>query len=95
MTSTRSDAVHGFTRVDEEARPRAWVECLDTLHAEPFYREYKARVRAILAPRPNGLYLEVGDRTADERVHYTVDDVAATMEPDGRWRFTRKDGRPW
>ncbi|HEY3064888.1 MAG TPA: methyltransferase domain-containing protein [Methylomirabilota bacterium] len=51
---------HGFTRVDEEERPRAWVECLDRLHCEPFYREYKDRVRAILAPRPTGRYLEVG-----------------------------------
>ena len=51
---------HGFTRVDEDVRPTAWVECLDKLHSEPFYREYKARVRAILSPRPTGLYLEVG-----------------------------------
>src|SRR5215813_10792378 len=51
---------HGFTRVDEEARPIAWVECLDKLHSEPFYRDYKARVRAILAPQTTGLYLEVG-----------------------------------
>jgi SAM-dependent methyltransferase len=55
-----SERGHGFTRVDEEARPREWVECLDKLHAEPFYRDYKRRVREILAPRPEGLYLEVG-----------------------------------
>ena len=55
-----SEAVHGFTRVDEEASPGAWVKCLDRLHAEPFYREYKDRVRAILAPRPTGQYLEIG-----------------------------------
>lgn len=51
---------HGFTRVDETARPADWVECLDRTHREPFYRAYKARVRQILAPRPGGLYLEVG-----------------------------------
>jgi SAM-dependent methyltransferase len=51
---------HGFTRVDEEARPRDWVECLDKLYREPFYRDYKDRIRAILAPRATGLYLEVG-----------------------------------
>ena len=51
---------HGFTRVDDEPRPADWVECLDRLHAEPFYREYKARVRTLLAPRATGLYLEVG-----------------------------------
>ena len=44
---TASIGQHGFARVDEEARPASWVECLDTLHREPFYREYKDRVRAI------------------------------------------------
>jgi SAM-dependent methyltransferase len=51
---------HGFTHVDDEPSPTAWVECLDKLHGEPFYREYKERVRAILAARRAGLYLEVG-----------------------------------
>ena len=51
---------HGFTRVDDEARPADWVECLDRLHGEPFYRHYKRRVRELIAPRPAGLYLEVG-----------------------------------
>jgi SAM-dependent methyltransferase len=51
---------HGFTRVDEAERPAAWVECLDKLHNESFYRDYKERVRAILAPRPRSLYLEIG-----------------------------------
>lgn len=59
---------HGFTRVDEEPRPAAWVECLDKLHSEPFYREYKARVRAILSPRPAGLYLEVGTGAGTDAV---------------------------
>ena len=51
---------HGFTRVDEDVRPTAWVECLDKLHSEPFYRDYKARVREILSPRQAGVYLDVG-----------------------------------
>jgi len=51
---------HAFTRVDQAARPADWVECLDRLHGEPFYREYKARVREILAPRRSGRYVEVG-----------------------------------
>jgi SAM-dependent methyltransferase len=51
---------HGFTRVDEDARPGDWVECLDRLHREPFYLNYKGRVRTILEPKPTGLYLEVG-----------------------------------
>ena len=51
---------HGFTRVDQETNPADWIECLDKMHNEPFYREYKQRIRAILSPRPSGLYLEVG-----------------------------------
>jgi hypothetical protein len=46
---------HGFTRVDEEPRPDAWVECLDKLQREPFYQQYKQRVREILSPRTTGL----------------------------------------
>src|SRR4029453_7500287 len=57
MPSSRE---HGFTHVDDEARPADWVKCLDTIHREPFYRDYKDRIRAILAPRPTGVYLEVG-----------------------------------
>jgi len=56
----RRDTRHGFEDVDDQPRPAAWVECLDTLHAEPFYREYKARVRALVAPEPGGVYVELG-----------------------------------
>ncbi len=41
------------------------------------------------------LYLEIGDRSAGDRVHYTLEDLAATLGPDGRWVFTHKDGRPY
>ena len=41
------------------------------------------------------LYLEIGDRSQGERAHYTADDLAAAMDPEGRWRFTHKDGRPY
>src|SRR5262249_56064370 len=57
---TAAETGHGFTRVDQASRPRDWVECLDKLHAEPFYRDYKRRVREWLEPRADGLYLEVG-----------------------------------
>jgi ubiquinone/menaquinone biosynthesis C-methylase UbiE len=59
---------HGFTRVDEEARPASWVEVLDRVHREPFYREYKERVRAILSPRPADLYLEVGSGVGTDAI---------------------------
>jgi uncharacterized cupin superfamily protein len=41
------------------------------------------------------LYLEIGDRAPGDRVHYSADDLEAALDPDGRWRFTHKDGRPY
>ena len=41
------------------------------------------------------LYLEIGDRTPGDRVHYSADDLEAVLDPEGRWRFTHKDGRPY
>ncbi|GHA83262.1 cupin domain-containing protein [Cognatilysobacter bugurensis] len=40
------------------------------------------------------LYLEVGDRSAGDRVQYPDDDLAAHYE-HGAWRFTHKDGAPY
>ena len=40
-------------------------------------------------------YLEVGDRTAGDSGTYPDDDLAAALGPDGRWRFTHKDGTPY
>ncbi len=39
--------------------------------------------------------LEIGDRTAGDEGRYPDDDLAAVLGPDGRWRFTRKDGTPY
>jgi uncharacterized cupin superfamily protein len=39
------------------------------------------------------VYLEVGDRSLGDQVSYPDDDLKATLQ-DGRWVFTRKDGRP-
>lgn len=44
--------------------------------------------------REAAVYLEVGDRAADDRVEYPADDLRAEMTPGG-WVFTRKEGRPW
>lgn len=38
------------------------------------------------------LYLEIGDRSGGDEVFYPRDDLAAALGPDGKWRFTRKDG---
>lgn len=41
------------------------------------------------------VYLEVGDRTPGDAVSYPDDDICAALGPDGKWRFTRKDGTPY
>lgn len=41
------------------------------------------------------LYLEVGDRTPGDAVTYPDDDVVAGLGPDGRYRYSRKDGTPY
>jgi uncharacterized cupin superfamily protein len=41
------------------------------------------------------VYLEVGDRSAGDQGTYPDDDLQAVLGPDGRWRFTRKDGTPY
>jgi len=40
------------------------------------------------------VYLEIGERTPDDRAEYPDDDIAAGMR-DGRWIFTHKDGTPY
>jgi SAM-dependent methyltransferase len=54
---------HGFTAVDEQADPSAWIEVLDTVRGEPAYQAYKARVGELLEPRPGQRLLEVGTGT--------------------------------
>src|SRR5215472_14597637 len=57
---------HGFTSVDRQDDPGAWVRVLDKLSAEPFYIAYKRRTGALLEPERGGRYLEVGAGTGDE-----------------------------
>ncbi len=40
-------------------------------------------------------YLEIGDRSPDDRVEYPNDDFAVTFRPGEGWAFTYKDGRPY
>ena len=42
----------------------------------------------------DAVYLEVGDRTPGESVTYPDDDLAVEPGPDGRARYSRKDGTP-
>jgi uncharacterized cupin superfamily protein len=39
------------------------------------------------------VFLEVGDRTPDDAVSYSEDDLLASFR-EGRWLFSRKDGTP-
>jgi len=41
------------------------------------------------------VYLEVGDRTSGDAGSYPDDDLQAVLGPDGKWRFTHKDGTPY
>lgn len=59
-------AEHGFTAVDRQQNPAGWVDVLDTLHREPFYARYKARVAERLAPERGRSYLEVGGGTGED-----------------------------
>ena len=37
-------------------------------------------------------YLEVGDRSPGDSVHYPEDDIQAVLDEAGTWQFTHKDG---
>ena len=41
------------------------------------------------------VFLEVGDRSAGESVKYPDDDVVGYSAPDGKWKYTKKDGTPY
>lgn len=41
------------------------------------------------------VYLEMGDRTAGDEASYPNDDLQAALGPDGKWRYTHKDGTPY
>ncbi|WP_329020850.1 methyltransferase domain-containing protein [Streptomyces sp. NBC_01601] len=56
---------HGFTAVDAQASPSAWVCVLDQLHREPFYTAYKSRLHGLLQARPGDVLLEVGAGTGE------------------------------
>jgi uncharacterized cupin superfamily protein len=45
--------------------------------------------------RKDVVFLEVGDRSAGDAVSYPDDDVVGFSAPDGKWKYTRKDGTPY
>ncbi len=40
------------------------------------------------------VYLDVGDRSPEDKAYYPDDDIKAVMM-DGKWSFQHKDGRPY
>lgn len=43
----------------------------------------------------NVVYIEIGDRSSGDEGTYPNDDIKATLDRDGNWRYTHKDGRPY
>jgi uncharacterized cupin superfamily protein len=43
----------------------------------------------------DALYLEIGDPTPGDAGAYPNDDLVATLDETGQWRFAHKDGRPY
>ncbi|MBM3482368.1 MAG: cupin domain-containing protein [Alphaproteobacteria bacterium] len=43
----------------------------------------------------DAVYLEIGDRLPGDGANYPNDDLVATKDPAGPWRFTHKDGTPY
>jgi len=88
---------HGFTAVDEQEDPQAWVGILDRVAAEPAYAAYKARISEILGPVPGGRYLDVGCGTGSDAlelaarfgVEATGVDRSSTMVDEARRRGLR------
>jgi SAM-dependent methyltransferase len=89
---------HGFTSVDEQEDPLAWVGVLDRVRAEPQYAAYKARAAELLQPKKGGRYLEVGAGTGSDALalvsRYDVEvvgvDVSQTMVEEAKRRGLRE-----
>jgi SAM-dependent methyltransferase len=85
---------HGFTHVDEQDDPTAWIGVLDALRKVPAYATYKARIAELLWPRPGGRYLDVGAGTGVDALalaaRFGVDvagvDSSQTMVDEARRR---------
>ncbi len=41
------------------------------------------------------VFLEISDRSQGDEVSYPDDDIQAVMGQEGKWRFTKKDGRAY
>jgi SAM-dependent methyltransferase len=93
-----TDQEHGFTAVDEQADPAAWIDVLDKARLEPAYVAYKARIAELLQPSTGRRYLEIGAGTGSDALalaqEHGVDvvgvDVSRTMIDEARRRGLRE-----
>ena len=81
---------HGFTSVDQQADPSAWVACLDKIHREPFYATYKRRVVELLEPRAGERFLDVGAGTGDDARAIATDHGSRAVALDSSFTMARE-----
>lgn len=99
----RSALLHRHSRQDElvyvlEGAPTLVTEAGETPLAPGMCAGFPAGGLAhhlVNRTDAEALYLEIGDRAPDDRADYPADDLEARLDPDGRWRFFHKDGRPY
>jgi uncharacterized cupin superfamily protein len=95
---------HAHTKQDEfvyilEGHPTLVTDAGETALAPGMCAGFKAGTgdghHLVNRSAQDVVYLEVGDRTPGDQGTYPDDDLRAALGPDGKWRFTHKDGRPY
>jgi uncharacterized cupin superfamily protein len=94
---------HAHTRQDEfvyvlQGHPTLHTDEGHLLLSPGMCAGFKARTgnchRLINETAEEVLYLEIGDRSPGDEVHYADDDIRADLV-SGKWRFQHKDGTPY
>jgi uncharacterized cupin superfamily protein len=85
---------HAHSRQDEfiyvvEGHPTLLTDAGETLLRPGMCAGFKAGTGSDVT------YLEMGDRSAGDAVHYPDDDLELVAGADGKQRFARKDGSPY
>ena len=95
---------HAHTKQDEfiyvlEGTPTLITDSVETILKPGMCAGFKAGTgdahHLVNRGQEDVLYLEVGDRTLGDEVHYPDDDIVAVKTPDGTRKFARKDGTPY
>ena len=95
---------HAHTRQDEfiyilEGQPTLITDAGETLLRPGMCAGFKAGTgdghHLINRTGSDVIYLEIGDRSAGDSASYPDDDLQLVADPEGKRRFTRKDGTPY